>query len=164
MTTIDPVVSGSAGTARGTVAEVMIRSPKSLPADASVADVRAALDDDHVVMVLLTEGLILRGTLLREDLPPGTPDGTPALSLSRLSGRTVAPGEPLIAVHRRLLEDGRRRLAVVDADGKLLGLVCLKRRHTGFCSDAGVAARAAGRARPSPPDLRPGPSGPTLVI
>ncbi len=40
-----------------------------------------------------------------------------------------------------LLARGRRRLAVVDERGALLGLLCLKRRLTGFCSDADVAAR-----------------------
>ncbi|MGY1746573.1 CBS domain-containing protein [Blastococcus sp. SYSU D00695] len=131
------------------VGEVMVRMPKVLPATASVADVRAVLADDHVVMALLTDGGRLRGTLLREDLPPDAPPSTPALGLSRLAGRTVSPAEPLAAVHRRLLAEGVRRLAVVDDDGRLLGLVCLKRRRDGFCSDAGIAARAraAGRAR-----------------
>jgi hypothetical protein len=38
---------------------------------------------------------------------------------------------------------GERRRAVIDADGRLLGLLCLKSRLTGFCSDSDVAARAA---------------------
>jgi hypothetical protein len=40
----------------------------------------------------------------------------------------------------------RVRLAVVDDDGVLTGLLCLKRKLTGFCTDADVAARAAERA------------------
>ena len=39
-------------------------------------------------------------------------------------------------------EQGTRRLAVVDDDGDLLGLLCLKRTLDGFCSDADVRARA----------------------
>ena len=36
---------------------------------------------------------------------------------------------------------GQRRRAVVDDSGRLLGLLCLKQRLTGFCSDDDVAAR-----------------------
>jgi hypothetical protein len=37
---------------------------------------------------------------------------------------------------------GQRRTAVISADGRLLGLLCLKARGTGFCSDGDVRARA----------------------
>jgi CBS-domain-containing membrane protein len=137
-----------------TVADVMLSRPKALPADASVADVRAVLADDHVVMALLTEDGVLRGTLLREDLPDTAPDAAPALPLSRLVGRIVAPAAPLADVHELLLRTGRRRLAVVDEEGRLLGLLCLTRRRTGYCSDAGVAERARSRR------CAPGPGSP----
>ena len=37
------------------------------------------------------------------------------------------------------------RLAVIDEECRLLGLLCLKRTRLGFCSDADVQARAAER-------------------
>jgi predicted transcriptional regulator len=155
----DPVAvarptDGDAIPRRPTVADAMISRPKALPADASVADVRAVLADDHVVMALLTEDGVLRGTLLREDLPDTAPDAAPALPLSRLVGRIVAPAAPLADVHELLLRTGRRRLAVVDEEGRLLGLLCLTRRRTGYCSDAGVAERARSRR------CAPGPGSP----
>ncbi|MGY1763235.1 HPP family protein [Geodermatophilus sp. SYSU D00779] len=141
--------------AGSTVADVMVSRPKTLPADASLAAVRAVLADDHVVMVLLTEDGVLRGTLLREDLPDTAPGAAAALPLSRLTGRTVAPAVPLADVHALLVRTGRRRLAVVDDEGRLLGLLCLKRRRTGYCTDAGVAERARSRRcvpeTPAPP-------------
>jgi CBS domain-containing protein len=135
------------GVAQGgpTVADVMISRPKALPVHASVADVRALLADDHVVMALLTDDGVLRGTLLREDLPATAPGAAPALPLARLTGRTAAPTAALAGVHALLLHTGRRRLAVVDGAGRLLGLLCLTRRRTGYCSDAGVAERARSR-------------------
>ena len=139
-----------------TVADAMVSRPKTLPADASVAAVRAVLADDHVVMVLLTEDGVLRGTLLCDDLPDTTPGAAAALPLSRLTGRTVAPAVPLADVHALLVRTGRRRLAVVDDEGRLLGLVCLKRRRTGYCTDAGVAERA--RSRRCAPET-PAPTG-----
>ena len=124
-----------------TVSEVMLRHPTTLPIHASIADARAALSNDHVHVVLLTEGGRLGGTLTRTDLPPAGSEG-PALSWSTLSGRTVSPETPTHVVQNLLIDRGLRRVAVVDAAGSLLGLVCLKRRRTGFCSEADVASRS----------------------
>jgi hypothetical protein len=43
-----------------------------------------------------------------------------------LGGRTAGPADPLGAAAATLLREGRRRLAVVDDSGRLLGLLCLK--------------------------------------
>jgi hypothetical protein len=43
------------------------------------------------------------------------------------------------------VEQGRRRLAVTDEAGRLLGLLCLKKDGTGYCSDDGIRERAAER-------------------
>lgn len=126
----------------GEVRDVMLTDPKTLPACASVEDVRAVLADDHVHMVLLTHGDMLRGTLTRADLGDVSASG-PALAWSVLSGRTVAPHVSAGAALDLLVRASSRRLAVVDADRTLLGLLCLKRSGTGFCSDSDVACRAA---------------------
>lgn len=125
------------------VAEVVLRFPKTLGRATSVAEARTAFADDHVHMLLLVEGGRLLGTLDRDDLPPWAPDAAPALAFSVLAGRTIGPDVSAEAARRRLLSCGERRLAVIDHDGVLIGLLCLKRRLTGFCSDADVAARAA---------------------
>jgi hypothetical protein len=95
---------------------------------------------------------VLLGTLVRADLTALDDDAMPALSRSRLEGRSVALDEPAEETRAWLIERGQRRLAVVDHAGGLAGLVCLKRKLTGFCSDADVAARAADdAARATPP-------------
>ncbi|RBY84936.1 CBS domain-containing protein [Blastococcus sp. TF02A-30] len=127
-----------------TVADVMVHRPKVMPADVALREVVEVFADEHVVMLLLTDAGILRGTLLREDLPADASPTDRALPLSRLEGRVVGPDEPADTVFQRLLDTGARRLAVVDGGGTLLGLLCLKRRRNGFCSDAGIAARARG--------------------
>ena len=128
-----------------TAGDVMVRLPKTLPAGTSIAEVRACFADDHVHMLLLSESGHLVGTLVRDDVRADL-DGTDlALPHSRMTGRTVHADVPAEAVRKRLLARGQRRLAVVDDDGALLGLLCLKRRRTAFCSDADVAARAADR-------------------
>jgi hypothetical protein len=46
----------------------------------------------------------------------------------------------------KLLGEGRRRLAVIDESGRLLGLLCLNREGTGYCSDDGILKRLNSQA------------------
>ena len=124
------------------VRDLMVTSPKTLSVTASVDEARSALADEHVHMVLLTQGRTLRGTLTRADLPTSATGDGPALPWSTLSGRTVAPHAPAAPLRAVFARTGLRRLAVVDVEHTLLGLLCLKRSGSGFCSDADVAARA----------------------
>lgn len=131
-----------------TVLDVVVRWPKTMPPDATVAQARAALADDHVHMLLITAEGRLVGTLVRADLPPEVPDDDPAIERATLQGRTVGPDVATEEVRELLVSRGQRRLAVVAQDGSLLGLLCLKRKLTGFCSDADVRARAGDPAAP----------------
>lgn len=153
-----PVIAGSI------VADVMLQCPKVLPANAAVAQVRAALEDDHVHMVLLTRGTLLRGTIVRGDIPPTASPSQSALRFARLSGRTVRAAAPADAVMRWLVTRQQRRLAVVGLDGVLVGLLCLNARGNGFCSDVNVAARASARAyRSAGPTSQPRADGPVTT-
>lgn len=124
-----------------TVGEAMLRTPKVLDASATVGEVRALFEDDHVHAALVVSGGTLLSVVERPDLD-GQPDALPAYRAGQLTGRVVAPEADLYATW---LGMSRRRLAVVDASGRLLGLLCLKRSGRGFCSDADVAARAQDR-------------------
>ncbi len=125
-----------------TVGEVMVTDPKTMACDVAVGDVRAVFRNDHVHLVLLTGAGVLLGTLVRDDVRDA-PDEAPALPLAVLAGRTIQPTAPADEAGQLLVAADARRLAVVDDDGVLLGLLCLKRRRTGFCSDRDVRARAA---------------------
>ena len=57
--------------------------------------------------------------------------------------RVVSPGANLATVTQAMVALELRRLAVVDDHGQLVGLLCRKGSGRGFCSDDGVAARAA---------------------
>jgi len=126
-----------------TVAEVVVRLPKTLGTATTVGEACAALQRTHVHMLLLTDAGRLVGTLLRSDLPSGASGAEPALKYAVLRGRTVSPDLDAEEARRLLVNRGERRRAVVRDDGELLGLLCLKRRLNGFCSDADVTARAA---------------------
>lgn len=123
-----------------TVADVVVRHPKTLDAAATVGAARAELEDDHVHMLLLTRDGRLLGTLVRDDLATAR-DGEPALPYAVLAGRTIGPAVRADDALRRLRGRDERRRAVVDDGGRLIGLLCLKRRGTGFCSDHDVATR-----------------------
>lgn len=126
-----------------TVADVVVRHPKLLGRDATVAEARAAFADEHVHMLLVTDGPRLLGTLVRHDLRTSIDDGDRAVDHATLRDRTFAADLPAERAWLLLIAEGQRRRAVVGAQGELVGLLCLKRRLTGFCSDADVAARAA---------------------
>lgn len=125
-------------------ADMMITSPYTTPVDATVAQVREVLDRAHVHIVLLVEGGRLLGTVVQDDLV-GAADHEPALARSVLEGRTVTPDVPCEDVLRDLSGSGARRLAVVDGEGRLHGLLCLKRNRSGFCSEDDVRAGRAAR-------------------
>jgi CBS domain-containing protein len=142
--TDDPLSQAGRPLAGRTVADVVVRRPRVLDAAATVAAARSAFEDDHVHMLLLTSGDRLLGTLVRDDLTDADATGS-ALDHAVLDGRTIDPAVPADVALRDLVARGERRRAVVDDDGRLLGLLCLKRRLTGFCSDHDVAARQAER-------------------
>ncbi len=139
----------------GGVTELMLRSPIVLAAFEPLHEVRRVFDSSHVHMVLLTGsgrvGDRLLGTLVRGDLPsagaePSDPDAPgSALAHARLEGRTVRAAVAAEDARRAMQASGDRRLAVVEDDGRLLGLLCLKLSGDGFCTDAGVAERRAAR-------------------
>ena len=144
----------------GLVAEVMLRSPIVLEGSVSLEEVRTVFGSTHVHMVLLTPtgriGEPLLGTLVRDDLAAAAGARGDALPHARLTDRTAAADLLADDVRRTMQAAGRRRAAVVDADGLLLGLLCLKHHGRSFCTDEGVASRrAARRAGQSPAVSRP---------
>ena len=134
---------------RRVVADAVLHRPKVHPAATTVGQARAALANDHVHAVLVAEDGVLLAVVERPDLE-GVTDPTPAALVGRLADRTVTPDSDLAAAWTDMAARGRRRLAVVDTRGVIVGLLCLKRSGRGFCSDADVAARALDRQRPAP--------------
>lgn len=134
-----PPVPDSGAVAR----DLALLRPKVKGAHVTIGEVRAQFEDDHVHMVLLVDhaGRLL-GTCVRTDLPPNGRDDARALEHAVMEGRTVDEDEPMANVWTRLGRQGVRRLAVVQREGTLVGLICLNRRLTQFCTDAGVEERA----------------------
>ncbi|GLZ52989.1 hypothetical protein [Actinomycetospora sp. NBRC 106378] len=128
-----------------TVADAHLRTPKVHGPDVSVGAARVFFLDGHVHALLLVDRGVLVAVVERADLE-GSPDSVRARTVGTLAGRVAAPGDDLEETRQAMAARAQRRLAVVDADGLLLGLLCLKRHGRGFCSAADVAARDADRA------------------
>jgi CBS-domain-containing membrane protein len=142
-TLLGQTIATPAGTVGNRVADAMVTCPKTHGSDSSVAEVRALFDDDHVhIALIVAEGRLIT-TIERPDLAAATSSSTPTAELGTLVGRTVGPSYPLDAAMAALTRERRRRLAVVDRFGRLLGLLCLKRDGKGCCTDVGIRARAS---------------------
>ena len=128
------------------VADAMLTCPKTHRADCSLEAVRGFFAEDHVHMALIVaeDGRLLT-TIERPDMAAGTSSSPPVTKLGKLAGRITRPAEPLASATALLRAEGRRRLAVVDHDGRLIGLLCLKKDGSGYCSNEGVQARARER-------------------
>lgn len=127
------------------VADVMVHHPKLCDEDTTVGEVRLLFAGDHVHAVLITSGPRLLAVIERADLGPEASSSASAARLGRLTERVIAPTASADTALRQMIAAGRRRLAVVGPDGTLLGLLCLKRSGTGFCSDENVYQRQVER-------------------
>jgi hypothetical protein len=121
----------------------MVTVPKLHGMDTPLEDIRSLFEDDQVHMALIVAEGRLITTIERSDLVESFPGSTPASQVGTLVGRTVGPDRPLDEVTAALKRSGRRRLVVADGSGGLLGLLCLKRDGSGYCSDDGVRQRDA---------------------
>jgi CBS domain-containing protein len=117
-----------------TVGEVMIKRPKTLPADAVVGDVRRAFERRTVRTVLLADEGRFAGAIEREGLPADAPDQDLASAYVEREPATVTPGMSMSDALELLARRGEPRLIVLDEDGVTLrGLLCANGPATDFC-------------------------------
>jgi tRNA-Thr(GGU) m(6)t(6)A37 methyltransferase TsaA len=125
------------------VRDVMFRSPKALPREATVGDVRAQFRSSRVRVALLVHRGVCRGLIRRSDIPPAAEDGDAAAWFAH-EPATISASATLPEAHRRLREADDRRLVVVDRRNRVQGLLCHNHSGTGFCSDTARCAEPAG--------------------
>ena len=127
------------------VRDAMLHNPKLLAPTTTIAQVHTFFDDDHVYAALLVDRGRLLAVVEPTDLVGTHPATSPAVTIGHLRDRVTRPDADLASTWAEMTAHARRRLAVVDSRGNLLGLLCLKRSGLGFCSDANVRARAEER-------------------
>jgi CBS domain-containing protein len=125
-----------------TAADAMLTIPTRHPLAATVREMRDFFRDDHAHAALIVSPAgYLTAVVERDDIADNQAPDAAAAPLGRLAGRTVPAGASLAEVRLAMEVTGRRRVAVISIDGRLLGLLCLKASRTGFCSDHDVCAR-----------------------
>ncbi len=116
---------------QATVSEVMLRRPKTLPADVTVAEARTALERASVKMLLLVDGDRFRGAVT--GIPEGAdPDGLAAAFFDD-APPTATPDMPVSLALEQLEQKSHGRVVVVDEEERLVGLVCLATDGVSFC-------------------------------
>ncbi len=138
-----------------TAADLMTREPVTLPATTPLAQAAAAMAERGLKRIPVVDaggrlvGMVSRSDLLktvaeglreRPAAPLQLPDGTPASVGAIMSHDvpTVRPETPLAETLESLLESEKRRVVVVDADRRVIGII----------TDGDVLRRAARRVRP----------------
>jgi CBS domain-containing protein len=120
----------------------MLSMPWTHSPAATVREVAHFFGDEHVHAALIVSPAgYLAAIVERSDLAAGAAPDTLAMRHGRLDGRTVAAEASLAETRLAMIAAGRRRTAVISADGRLLGLLCMKASGAGFCSDQDVLAR-----------------------
>lgn len=114
-----------------TVADVMLRTPKTLPGDATAGEVRGLLENPSVQLVLLADGSVFRGAV--SDVPAEAPAAAAAHDYALAEPPTIAVDDTADAAFERASAEPLRRLVVLGEGDELLGLVCLNSTRTRFC-------------------------------
>lgn len=136
------MATGRSGPGDRTVAEAMVSAPWTHSSVATVGEVAKFFTDEHVhaALIINTEGYLIT-VVERGDIGLDVALDVPVVQFGRLDGRTVQAEASLRQIHRAMLAERRRRAAVISANGRLLGLLCLKASSAGFCSDQDVLDR-----------------------
>jgi CBS domain-containing protein len=112
-------------------ADLMLREPKTLTDDASVAEVREQLANPKVQLVLLAHGSTFKGAVTR--IPADASPDDRALDYIDADTEVIAPHASADEAFERAAASPTRRVVVLDDDSNLLGLLCLNPNRTGFC-------------------------------
>jgi len=115
------------------VAAITHAQLSTIRADATIADARAyfAASTSRRSAFVVERGRYL-GSLTADELPSDGDPSAPVLPLARL-GVTVGVDEPASARRDLALTSPSRRVPVLDADRRLLGVVAVNRTGEWFC-------------------------------
>jgi CBS domain-containing protein len=119
------------------VRDVMVRRPKTLPAEASVAELRDHFTNPRVQTALLARDGRFAGAIAPSELPDDAPGDEPARSYARVDVPTLPPDASMADALALMDSRGDHRLVVLDGEGDgatLVGLLCLDRTGASFCT------------------------------
>jgi CBS domain-containing protein len=118
------------------VEDVMMRGPRTVPPETTVAEARESFENPRVRLLLVARGSSFAGAITREAIGDEVADDVQLGELAAREDWRVDPAEPLARAMEMLDAEDADRLPVVEGDGTLVGLICFNRRHGHFCIDA----------------------------
>lgn len=106
--------------------------PRAIDAEAAVSDAIAAMRQDNVGCLLVTDGgrvvgIFTERDLLTRVLARGRSFDTPMRACMTPNPVTVNPKDPVRTAIRRMQKGGYRHLPVVDDDGRPIGMLSSRR-------------------------------------
>ena len=115
------------------VADVIHKKFSAMPASVTVGEVRAWFEESshRKLAVLADDSGRYAGSLSREDVADG--DAAQPATERATAGPTVTPGDSATVGRDLALQTESLRVPVVDADGKLLGVVGVTEDREAFC-------------------------------
>lgn len=119
------------------VRDVMYASPKTLPADTTVGELRRQFEQPKLRTALLADGSTFVGAIQRADVPASAASEEQAIVYAQRRPEAIGPERPAAeALARSDGENDDYRLVVLADDGQtLIGLVCMNAARTHFCVD-----------------------------
>jgi CBS domain-containing protein len=120
-----------------TVADITHIRFSALPATATVGEVRAWFEESTSRrLAFVADGEHYVGSLTPQDVADVTDAERPAAEVAH-DGPTVSPEAPATTGRDLALQSESRRVPVVDADGRLLGVVAVTGDLQSFCGTGG---------------------------
>jgi CBS domain-containing protein len=117
------------------VEDVMLRAPRAVAPETTVAAAREAFENPRVRLLLVTRGDEFLGAVRREGIDADVAGDTTLDQLAGSGATLVHPEDPVDRAVELLEAEQTDRLPVVTGDGKLVGLVCFNRQRGHFCVD-----------------------------
>jgi CBS domain-containing protein len=118
------------------VEDVMLRGPRTVAPETTVAEARATFENPRVRLLLVARGDVFLGTVTRDTIGEELGGDVTLEALATDEGALVDPADPVDRAVELLELKQTDRLPVVTDDRTLVGLVCFNRRHGHFCVDA----------------------------
>ncbi len=117
------------------VEDVMLRGPRTVAPETTVAEAREAFENPRVRLLLVARGDAFLGAVTRDLVGPEVDGGVTLGQIAGRDGALVRPEDPVGRAVELLDAEQSERLPVVAADGTLVGLVCFNRTRGHFCVD-----------------------------
>jgi CBS domain-containing protein len=118
------------------VEDVMLRGPRTVAPETTVAEARETFENPRVRLLLVARGDAFLGAVTRETIGDQLAGDVTLEALAKDGGSLVGPADPVDRAVELLELEQTERLPVVEEDGTLVGLVCFNRRQGHFCIDA----------------------------